>query len=127
VATSEFLWQRPIVLLVASSVASAIAFVLYGVDKAASQSNSRRVAENTLHLFGLLGGWPGALVAQRVFRHKTRKVSFQIVFWGTVVLNCAAVVGVLSLPGGSLFQRRFETGEATSNLPVVTPTSRPGR
>ncbi|WP_153605141.1 DUF1294 domain-containing protein, partial [Pseudomonas aeruginosa] len=40
-----------------------------------------------LHLFELLGGWPGALVAQQVFRHKTRKLSFQLVFWGIVLLH----------------------------------------
>ncbi|RYM12717.1 DUF1294 domain-containing protein [Pseudomonas aeruginosa] len=40
-----------------------------------------------LYWFELLGGWPGALVAQQVFRHKTRKLSFQLVFWGIVLLH----------------------------------------
>ena len=45
--------------------------------------------ESTLHLFDLLGGWPGALIAQQQFRHKTVKASFQAGFWMTVVLNVA--------------------------------------
>ncbi|TLM94745.1 MAG: DUF1294 domain-containing protein [Actinobacteria bacterium] len=77
---------------------SAVAFVAYGRDKAAARRGMRRTPESTLHLIALLGGWPGALVAQRAFRHKTRKTSFQVVFWVTVVVNCALasvlVVGV---------------------------------
>lgn len=45
-----------------------------------------------LHLLALIGGWPGALIAQRVFRHKSRKPSFRIVFLFTVVVNCAALL-----------------------------------
>ena len=44
----------------------------------------------------LLGGWPGAIFAQRVFRHKSSKPSFQSVFWITVVLNCVALGALLS-------------------------------
>ena len=62
-------------------VVSLPTFVIYGYDKSAAQKGARRIPEARLHLLELLGGWPGALVAQRVFRHKTRKVSFQIVFW----------------------------------------------
>jgi uncharacterized membrane protein YsdA (DUF1294 family) len=127
VATSEFVWQRFLVLSGVSIVSSAVAFILYGVDKAASQKSSRRVSENTLHLWALLGGWPGALAGQRVFRHKTRKLSFQIVFWGTVVLNCAAVAWVLSPRGDQVFSRLIENGGQSSELPQVTPRSRSDR
>jgi uncharacterized membrane protein YsdA (DUF1294 family) len=37
----------------------------------------------------LFGGWPGALIAQQQFRHKTVKASFQSVFWVTVFVNVA--------------------------------------
>jgi uncharacterized membrane protein YsdA (DUF1294 family) len=43
------------------------------------------VPERTLHLLALLGGWPGAILGQRHFRHKTRKVSFLFAFWAVVV------------------------------------------
>jgi uncharacterized membrane protein YsdA (DUF1294 family) len=75
-------------LYLAASVAAVIA---YRVDKSAAQTGRWRIPESTLHLLTLMGGWPGALVAQRVFHHKSRKLSFQITFFATVVLNCAAL------------------------------------
>ena len=60
---------------------SLVSFVVYGFDKRRAQKDGRRVPEKTLHLMALLGGWPGALIGQRVFRHKTQKISFRIVFW----------------------------------------------
>ena len=63
----------------------------YWHDKRAAQRGRRRTPENTLHLIALLGGWPGALVAQGLFRHKTSKRSFQIVFWIPLILNVAAI------------------------------------
>lgn len=44
-----------------------------------------------LHLVSLLGGRPGALLAQKVFRHKARKQPFQAVFWVAVLVNCLAL------------------------------------
>jgi uncharacterized membrane protein YsdA (DUF1294 family) len=74
---------------VAMSIATAAA---YRIDKSAAQSGAWRTRESTLHVLSLIGGWPGALIAQRVFRHKSRKASFQVAFWTAVGLNCAALV-----------------------------------
>jgi len=71
--------------------ASLVAYCAYGLDKAAAQSGRWRIRESTLHLFALVGGWPGALVASQQFRHKTRKGSFRLVFWATVLLNLMAL------------------------------------
>lgn len=76
--------------------ASLVAFIAYGLDKSAARNNRWRTKESTLHMLGLVGGWPGALVAQQVFRHKSTKQSFRTTFWGTVVLNCAALAWFLS-------------------------------
>lgn len=76
-------------------VASVVAFGAYARDKAAARDGAWRTSENKLHLFALLGGWPGALVAQDVFRHKSAKASFQLVFWLTVAINCAGMVWLL--------------------------------
>ncbi|MFF2272016.1 DUF1294 domain-containing protein [Agromyces sp. NPDC058136] len=73
---------------------SLLAFTLYGLDKAAAKRGASRVSEQTLHLVDVVGGWPGALVAQQVFRHKTRKRSFRRVFWAGVVLNLVVLVVV---------------------------------
>jgi uncharacterized membrane protein YsdA (DUF1294 family) len=66
---------------------SVIAFAAYGIDKAAARRGGQRVSEQALLTLSLLCGWPGALVAQQVFRHKTRKRSFRRALWGTVVIN----------------------------------------
>ncbi len=79
---------------------SLAALVLYGLDKSAARADQRRIPENQLHLVALLGGWPGALLAQRLFRHKSRKRAFQVVFWITVALNLAGLAWVLN--GGTM-------------------------
>lgn len=74
---------------------SVLALLVYGADKSAAQRGQRRTPENTLHLLGLLCGWPGALVAQALFRHKSSKAAFQSLFWVTVVLNLVGVAWLL--------------------------------
>lgn len=78
-------------------IASVLAFVVYAVDKYAAVKGRWRVREATLHLLALAGGWPGALVAQRLLRHKTRKRAFQWMFRVTVVINCCAAGWLLTL------------------------------
>ncbi len=51
--------------------------LLFGYDKAIAGGRRRRIPERTLLAFALVGGSPGALLAMRVFRHKTAKVSFR--------------------------------------------------
>jgi uncharacterized membrane protein YsdA (DUF1294 family)/cold shock CspA family protein len=79
---------------------SAVAFIAYAFDKSAAKNNRWRTPESTLHFYALLGGWPGALAAQSILRHKSKKQSFQIVFWTTVILNCSALAWLFS-PAGS--------------------------
>lgn len=87
-----------LIYLTLVAVMSAVAFVTYGVDKRrAGEFGARRVPERTLHLIGLLGGWPGALAAQRQFRHKTKKASFRLAFWFVVFLHVTVVAGVAYL------------------------------
>jgi uncharacterized membrane protein YsdA (DUF1294 family) len=85
------------------AAASVVAFAAYGLDKAAARRSAPRVPEQTLHLVDLAGGWPGALIAQQLFRHKTRKRSFRRAFWATVVVNVllgAGLVMLLASPDG---------------------------
>lgn len=71
--------------------ASVACFVAYAADKLAARKRERRTPERTLLLLGLVGGWPGALLAQRLLRHKTEKTSFQLKFWITVAVNIGAL------------------------------------
>ena len=100
VAGSTLAGKLPLAVLGIYLIASAIAFVAYALDKSAARNDKWRIQESTLHLFALLGGWPGALAAQRLLRHKSKKQSFQILFWVTVVLNCGAL-GWLFSPSGA--------------------------
>jgi len=75
--------------------ASAVAFAVYAADKSAARAGRRRTPENTLILLGLVGGWPGALVAVQTLRHKTKKAGFLAALWLSVVLNVAVLVALL--------------------------------
>ncbi|WP_050990419.1 DUF1294 domain-containing protein [Pseudomonas sp. M47T1] len=77
---------RPVVLAV-YVFASLGAYALYWRDKHQARREGQRTPERLLHAAELLGGWPGALLAQQVFRHKTRKVSYQVVFWLIVLAH----------------------------------------
>ncbi|WP_028620089.1 DUF1294 domain-containing protein [Pseudomonas sp. Ant30-3] len=86
---SVTMWLRGIsmVPLAAYGIVSLLAFFLYWGDKRKARTDRWRTPENVLHAVEFAGGWPGALLAQQVFRHKTRKVSFQILFWAIVLLH----------------------------------------
>jgi uncharacterized membrane protein YsdA (DUF1294 family) len=64
-----------------------IVFLFYGYDKRQSRNHKARIPEITLHLLALLGGSPGALLGQLSFRHKTKKLSFKIVFLAIVLIQ----------------------------------------
>jgi len=90
-------WKPPLWVAGLYAVASAVAFLAYAGDKSAAARGSWRTQESTLHMLSLAGGWPGALLAQQVLRHKSSKQEFRQVFWATVVLNIIALV-VLASP-----------------------------
>ena len=75
---------------------SLLCFLAYAKDKSAARSGGRRTKESTLLILGLLCGWPGAVMAQQLLRHKSTKTSFQIAFWVTVVLNVAGFLALSS-------------------------------
>lgn len=94
-------WQGKLPRLVPGIylAASLLAFAAYARDKSAARNNEWRTQESTLHLIALLGGWPGALLAQRLLRHKSRKMAFQLVFWMTLLLNCGALGWLMTAKG----------------------------
>ena len=92
-----FAADLPLWIPVLYLVMSVGGFAAYGVDKSAAKAGRQRVSEQTLLALGVLGGWPGALTAQQVFRHKTRKRSFRRAFWFTVLINIAALAGIAYL------------------------------
>lgn len=91
------LWRAPLWLSLVYLGASAVTFTAYACDKSSAERGKWRTPESTLHTLSLAGGWPGALLAQQLLRHKSAKAEFRSVFWGTVALNVAAFV-VLCTP-----------------------------
>jgi uncharacterized membrane protein YsdA (DUF1294 family) len=88
--------DTPLLVLAVYAVASVITFAAYGLDKSAAARGGRRISERTLHVLAFAGGWPGALAGQRVFRHKTQKLSFRVVLWAIVALHVAALAWWMS-------------------------------
>lgn len=77
------------VVLMHLAIIQVSTFVLYGWDKRKSQRGGWRVPEKTLHAFALSGGTLGAIVAQKTFKHKTRKRAFRSQFWLAVIVHFA--------------------------------------
>ncbi|MCK1790392.1 DUF1294 domain-containing protein [Pseudomonas violetae] len=101
---SMLMWLQGISLIPLSAygIVSVLAFFLYWSDKRKARTDRWRTPENVLHAAELAGGWPGALVAQQVFRHKTRKISYQALFWAIVLLHQVFWIDQLFL-GAHLF------------------------
>ena len=95
--TALFLAGRlPIFVAMSYWVLSLVLVIAYALDKSAARRNSQRLSENSLHLISMLGGWPGALIAQQLVRHKTQKQGFRTVFWITVLVNVALMIWLLT-------------------------------
>ncbi|WP_237054913.1 DUF1294 domain-containing protein [Microbulbifer sediminum] len=93
-----------------------LTFALYAKDKSAARNGHWRTPENTLHLLSLAGGWTGALVAREMFRHKTSKVSFRVLFWLTVLGNLAALAWLLSPSGSAALAQVWEVWRALESV-----------
>lgn len=104
IACAALIGRLPLIVFGIYLVVSAITFIVYALDKSAAKAGKWRTQESTLHLCAVIGGWPGALAAQRLLRHKSKKITFRIVFWITVVLNCSALGFLFTASGKDLFR-----------------------
>jgi uncharacterized membrane protein YsdA (DUF1294 family) len=95
-AGAVYLWQMPPLVAVLYVVGSVICFAMYGIDKAAAKAGRWRTSEATLLFWGLACGWPGAIVAQKLMRHKSHKPSFRSRFLATVAINISVFVYLVS-------------------------------
>lgn len=102
--------RLPLIVVGLYAGASVLAFAIYAWDKSAAQNGRWRTQEKTLHMIALFGGWPGALVAQKVLRHKSSKASFQLTFWATVVINCGVLGWLLTAKGAGALRSALAGG-----------------
>jgi uncharacterized membrane protein YsdA (DUF1294 family) len=62
-------------------------------DKQRSMAGERRIAESDLLGLALIGGSPGALLARKLFRHKTRKEPFSTQLLVIIAFQVGALIG----------------------------------
>lgn len=79
-------------------VMSVFTFIVYGIDKYKAKHDKVRVPESTLHIYSVLGGWPGAMIGQHVFRHKTVKQPFKKYLYISIVVNLICLISYLIYP-----------------------------
>lgn len=104
-AVLTLMWSSgriPMAVAILYLVVSLATFMAYALDKSAAKSGQWRTQESTLFLMGLAGGWPGAILAQRLLRHKSSKRDFQTFFWLTVIVNSGALFWLLSPNGAGM-------------------------
>lgn len=104
VALAVYMVKIPPFILVFYILFSFITFIMYAVDKSAARKGNWRTKETSLHLLSLAGGWPGALLAQKLVRHKTRKQPFVTIFWITTLVNAGIFVWLLTPEGAEALQ-----------------------
>ncbi len=78
-------------------LANVMTLMIYGMDKMAARKAWRRVPESTLLVFGVIGGWPGAIVGQQLFRHKTQKQPFKTYFIVSVIVSISVIAAIYQL------------------------------
>lgn len=88
----NYFWPLPLWVTALYGGASIVTIAAYAVDKAAATSGAWRIPESSLLSLGLIGGWPGGILAQQFLRHKTKKAFFRSAFWLTVLANVVAFV-----------------------------------
>jgi len=101
VADLVWLGRLPFAILGLYVVTSVVVFVSYYSGKSRTSNDQWWLPENTLHLWSLIGGWPGAALAQKLLHHKSKKKTFQVAYWFTIVLNTLAFIWLLTPPGSA--------------------------
>ena len=105
VAVSALFVESSKAVLVWYLVIGLVTFFVYAKDKRAAINGNWRVPEKTLHIFSVVGGWLGALIAQDKLRHKTQKQPFRSIYWLTVAINIAVFIWTLTPSGQAIFGR----------------------
>ncbi|WP_193163503.1 DUF1294 domain-containing protein [Microbulbifer hainanensis] len=88
---------------------SFLSLALYAWDKRAAVNGRQRISEATLHFWSVSGGWPGAVLGQQLFRHKTTKRAFRNRFWLTVFVNALLVAWTFTDSGVHLLNLTIDT------------------
>ncbi|EGR1752700.1 DUF1294 domain-containing protein [Vibrio parahaemolyticus] len=106
-SASVIVFNGQLVLIPVYLILSTFTYLMFAWDKQAAQNGRWRTPENTLHFLSLIGGWPGALLAQFQLRHKSKKQPFKFMLWVTIALNVSCFVWLLTYSGKNFIQGIF--------------------
>lgn len=101
---SIFVFDGELLLIPLYLVVSLFTYLMFAWDKQAALNGHWRTSENTLHFLSLIGGWPGALWAQYLLRHKSRKQPFKSILWVTIFLNIFSIIALFTTFGRELIK-----------------------
>ncbi|HCM2153330.1 TPA: cold shock and DUF1294 domain-containing protein [Vibrio parahaemolyticus] len=106
-SASVIVFKGQLLLIPVYLILSVFTYLMFAWDKQAAQNGRWRTPENTLHFLSLIGGWPGALLAQFQLRHKSKKQPFKFMLWVTIALNVSCFVWLLTYSGKNFIQGIF--------------------
>jgi uncharacterized membrane protein YsdA (DUF1294 family) len=118
---SQMLWTLTGTVMTVSVIMSMIAYQAFAYDKSQAQTRGSRVPEATLLYLAIFGGWPGAKLAQRRFRHKTRKEPFRTLLNAVGALQGGVFALLLLMPGqriGDTIDRALQPMIASASGPT---------
>lgn len=72
-----------------------VIFVMYFLDKRAAIKGAWRIPERVFHNFTFIGGNFGALLGQKIFKHKKAKKSFMQMFVAVTIMQVVIAIGIL--------------------------------
>jgi uncharacterized membrane protein YsdA (DUF1294 family) len=81
---------------------NAFVFAIYFIDKQAARYGRWRISETTLLTLAVIAGSPGAVSAQQLLRHKTRKEPFRSRLVTITVLHVLIAVALISAVGSRM-------------------------
>lgn len=67
-------------------------FLLFGLDKKAAINKRWRIKESLLLALNIIGGFIGGFLGMNFFRHKTKKIKFQIILFFSLILHVLLII-----------------------------------
>lgn len=92
-----------------------VTYEAFRADKLRAQMQDWRISESALLVLALLGGWAGAKLGQRHFRHKTRKQPFATYLNAIGILLGGAVLVAVASDGSGINAAPISPTDLSSN------------
>lgn len=84
----SMIYRNPLPMAV-YPITGLITYLFYAHDKKQATNENWRIPEQNLYFWELIGGWIGGFIAQNTLHHKSKKSSYQSVYWIIVAIHLA--------------------------------------